>query len=257
MGLFDKKKKEKIPELGQPIYGGGSGGSSGGRGPAATSSSSSSPSLGRNNSYASNAPSTVSSVPPSYRTAPGYVPPSQGGGGYQNQSHFARPAPPPANYPHQQQHPGYGQPDDDGAPAKGKGSWFGRGKKVDEDARNELLAGAPPPGQGPSRFLPGPGPNAGQQGGGYDPYSQRGGPSGHPGDEGGHQAQEFETEEDQEVEGIKQQMRFTKQESLASTRNAVRIAREAEETARATLDKLGEQSGALPGRVCPPRDLTG
>lgn len=51
------------------------------------------------------------------------------------------------------------------------------------------------------------------------------------------------TEEDEEVEGIKQQMRFVNQESLASTRNAVRIAREAEETARATLDKLGVQSG--------------
>ncbi|KAL8277635.1 hypothetical protein RQP46_009908 [Phenoliferia psychrophenolica] len=49
-------------------------------------------------------------------------------------------------------------------------------------------------------------------------------------------------DEEEEVEGIKQQMRFVKQESLASTRNAVRIAREAEETARATLDKLGDQS---------------
>lgn len=52
-------------------------------------------------------------------------------------------------------------------------------------------------------------------------------------------------EEDEEVEGIKQQMRFTNHESLASTRNAVRIAREAEETGRATLDRLGLQSGTL------------
>lgn len=36
--------------------------------------------------------------------------------------------------------------------------------------------------------------------------------------------------------------RFVKQESLASTRNAIRVGREAEETARATLDKLGDQS---------------
>ncbi|GAA5981233.1 hypothetical protein JCM10908_004032 [Rhodotorula pacifica] len=238
MGLFDKKKKEKIPEVGQPAYA-AHGGFQGGPSP---SSSSSSPSLGRNNSYASNAPSNVSSVPPSYRTAPGYIPPSQGGGGYQNQSHFNRPTPPPTQY--QQQHAD--RPPVDPAGAKGKGSWFGRGgggKKAETDARNELLAGAPPPGQGPSRFGGGAGSGAN---GGYDPYAGGGGSSsGGYGDHEQHQAQEFENEEDQEVEGIKQQMRFTKQESLASTRNAVRIAREAEETARATLDKLGEQSDRI------------
>ncbi|MCO5588280.1 hypothetical protein L7F22_042235 [Adiantum nelumboides] len=52
-------------------------------------------------------------------------------------------------------------------------------------------------------------------------------------------------EEDDEVEAVKQQMRFTKQESLASTRNALRIARETEETASGTLLKLGEQSDKL------------
>ncbi|EST05181.1 Target SNARE coiled-coil domain protein [Kalmanozyma brasiliensis GHG001] len=49
-------------------------------------------------------------------------------------------------------------------------------------------------------------------------------------------------EEDDEVEAIKQQMRFTKQESLSSTRNALRIAREAEETATNTMFKLSDQS---------------
>lgn len=38
-------------------------------------------------------------------------------------------------------------------------------------------------------------------------------------------------------------MRFTKQESVNSTRNALRLAREAEETARNTLGRLGDQSG--------------
>jgi hypothetical protein len=52
-------------------------------------------------------------------------------------------------------------------------------------------------------------------------------------------------EEDDEVEAVKQQLRFTKQESLASTRNALRIARETEETATGTLLKLGEQSDKL------------
>ena len=50
-------------------------------------------------------------------------------------------------------------------------------------------------------------------------------------------------DEDEEVEAIKQQIKFTKQESLSSTRNALRIAREAEETARNTMNRLGEQSG--------------
>ncbi|EPQ27438.1 uncharacterized protein PFL1_04976 [Pseudozyma flocculosa PF-1] len=56
------------------------------------------------------------------------------------------------------------------------------------------------------------------------------------------QREEQRDEEDDEVEAIKQQMRFTKQESLSSTRNALRIAREAEETATNTMFKLGDQS---------------
>jgi len=52
-------------------------------------------------------------------------------------------------------------------------------------------------------------------------------------------------EDDEDVEGIKQQIRTTKQESVNSTRNALRLAREAEETARGTLLKLGDQSEKL------------
>lgn len=52
-------------------------------------------------------------------------------------------------------------------------------------------------------------------------------------------------ENDEDVEGIKQQTRYVKQESVNSTRNALRLAREAEETARNTLTRLGDQSGAL------------
>lgn len=47
----------------------------------------------------------------------------------------------------------------------------------------------------------------------------------------------------QHSEAIKQQIRFTKQESLSATRNAIRTAREAEETAQNTLSKLGQQTG--------------
>ncbi|KAL7413418.1 hypothetical protein BDY24DRAFT_407053 [Mrakia frigida] len=56
---------------------------------------------------------------------------------------------------------------------------------------------------------------------------------------GGEQQQE---QEDEDVESIKRDIRGVKQESLGSTRNALRIAREAEETARGTLSKLGDQS---------------
>jgi hypothetical protein len=51
-------------------------------------------------------------------------------------------------------------------------------------------------------------------------------------------------EREEDVEGIKQQTRFVKQESVNSTRNALRMAREAEETARNTINRLGTQSGA-------------
>ncbi|KAJ9121732.1 hypothetical protein QFC22_002353 [Naganishia vaughanmartiniae] len=53
---------------------------------------------------------------------------------------------------------------------------------------------------------------------------------------------EEDFDEDEEIEGIKHQMRDVKQESLAGTRNALRVAREAEDTARGTLAKLADQS---------------
>ncbi|KAG8898425.1 Protein transport protein S9 plasma membrane t-SNARE, partial [Tulasnella sp. 403] len=49
-------------------------------------------------------------------------------------------------------------------------------------------------------------------------------------------------EEEEDVETIKKDIRSVKNDSLASTRNALRLAREAEETGRATLMKLGDQS---------------
>ncbi|KAG1864168.1 hypothetical protein DFJ58DRAFT_772913 [Suillus subalutaceus] len=52
-------------------------------------------------------------------------------------------------------------------------------------------------------------------------------------------------ENEEDVEGIKQQTRFMKQESVNSTRNALRLAREAEETAGNTIGKLGDQSEKL------------
>jgi len=52
-------------------------------------------------------------------------------------------------------------------------------------------------------------------------------------------------ENEEDVEGIKKQTRYVKQESAQSTRNALRLAREAEETARNTLNRLGSQSERL------------
>lgn len=234
MGLFDKKKKEKIPDVGgydnvPPPSAGGS----------------SRPGYAQSpNSYASSQYSNAGG-PPSYRSpAPTYVPPSQGGNGYNQASHYARPMPPQQGYPQQGPPPPQTMQQQGPPPVGAKeksGKWgFGgsKNKVAEQEARNELFAGAPPPGQYNFRQ-------------GQDPYANQGGVgAGASRDQGGYpggqqQEQQFENEEDEEVEGIKQQLKFTKQESLASTRNAVRIAREAEETARATLDKLGDQSGSF------------
>lgn len=50
-------------------------------------------------------------------------------------------------------------------------------------------------------------------------------------------------DDEEDVEAIKGKTKALKQESVNSTRNALRMAREAEETARGTLTKLGDQSG--------------
>ncbi len=89
------------------------------------------------------------------------------------------------------------------------------GAELDKD-RNELFAGYTPAKSGSGRFFDGPSLGA-------EPA---------PGEEN-----------DEDVEGIKQQTRFVKQESVTYTRNALRMAREAEETARNTVTRLGDQSG--------------
>ncbi|KAG6329345.1 hypothetical protein ID866_9743, partial [Astraeus odoratus] len=90
-------------------------------------------------------------------------------------------------------------------------------------ARSELFAGYNPEKAGSGRFFDGP--SLGKE------------PA--PGEEN-----------DEDIEGIKQQTRFIKQESVASTRNALRLAREAEETARNTLTRLGDQSEKLADTEC-------
>ena len=89
------------------------------------------------------------------------------------------------------------------------GDAYSRGRDVDAD-RAALFAGARP--------------RDGQESGGRRQF-----------DDG--------EDEEEDVEAIKTKTRAVKQESVNSTRNALRIAREAEETARNTLNRLGDQSG--------------
>lgn len=94
---------------------------------------------------------------------------------------------------------------------------YSRGTAELDKDRDELFSGYNPAKSGSGRFFNGP--NKGDLEAGED--------------------------EDEDVERIKQQTRFVKQESVNSTRNALRLAREAEETGRNTLGRLAEQSGKL------------
>jgi protein transport protein SEC9 len=83
-----------------------------------------------------------------------------------------------------------------------------------------------------------------------DPYGAR---SGGGGGYGGYDAEpdrysEYQQQaegDEEDVEAIKQEIRFVKQDSLASTRNAIRIGLEAEEQGRNSLARLGTQSETL------------
>ncbi|KAK3080054.1 hypothetical protein LTS18_003246 [Coniosporium uncinatum] len=50
-----------------------------------------------------------------------------------------------------------------------------------------------------------------------------------------------EEQEEEDVQGTKQEIRFIKQQDVASTRNALRLADQAYQTGAATLDRLGQQ----------------
>ena len=101
---------------------------------------------------------------------------------------------------------------------RGIGDVYSRGNAELDRDRIELFSGYDPKKVGSGRFFDGP----------------QAGPEPTPGEE---------NEED--VEGIKKQTRFVKQESVNSTRNAIRLAREAEDTARNTVLRLGDQSGRM------------
>lgn len=91
-----------------------------------------------------------------------------------------------------------------------------------DSARNELFSGAPPRSA------------QGNYGGGINQSAYEGLEE----EQSGGVANE-----DEDVEAIKQQTRYVKEDSRESTRNALRIARETEENATNTVMKLGDQSG--------------
>jgi len=115
----------------------------------------------------------------------------------------------------------YDSPRDKYSRSNGVGDIYSRGDAKLDDDRKELFAGFNQQKVGSGRFFDGP------QIGREPPTGREDG------------------EDGEDVEGIKQQTRFVKQESVNSTRNALRLAREAEETARNTLTRLGDQSEKL------------
>ena len=98
---------------------------------------------------------------------------------------------------------------------KGAGDVYSRGTAELDKDRNELFSGYNPAKSGSGRFFDGP------------DIKDKG--------EG----------DDDDIEGIKQQTRYVKQESVNSSRNALRLAREAERTGGTVLNSLQSQSGKL------------
>jgi hypothetical protein len=97
---------------------------------------------------------------------------------------------------------------------KGAGDVYSRGTAELDKDRNELFSGYnPAKSAGSGRFFDGP------------------------------DVKDNEAGDDDDVEGIKQQTRYVKQESVNSTRNALRLALEAEEVGQNTMNRLAEQSG--------------
>lgn len=186
----------------------------------------------------------------------------RGGGGLPSGPRAGNAAPPPNSNPAAAARaPGYGadkygngggygsnryeSPSEPTAPSRGPGGYGGLGRTSSgdttntDDAKEALFGGAkdryakrgPPP------------PNSSEQGvGGYG--EPAGGNSGYQGYGEERQLTEEEQEEE-DVQATKQQIATMKREDVSSTRNALRIAQQAEESGRATLARLGAQGDRL------------
>ena len=133
-----------------------------------------------------------------------------------------------------------------GASRYGPGGYGGLGSTDPNDPgdanRDALFAGAgraqpQPNGAPPPPYSEG---DVGTAQGGYGGY---GGGSNEYSSSAMYQERQLtaEEEEEEEIQAIKQEMRFVKQGDVASTRNALRVAAQAEESGRETLARLGAQ----------------
>ena len=134
-----------------------------------------------------------------------------------------------------------------GASKYGAGGYGGLGSADPNDpgaaeaARSELFGGAKDRAQQHPQGGPPPPYSDGQQptyGGGSNEYSMA-----------TFQDRQLTAEEEEEesIQATKQEMRFVKQGDVSSTRNALRVAAQAEETGRSTLARLGAQGELIHG----------
>lgn len=198
----------------------------------------------------SQAPSIAPSTSSGYSSAPSYTSQTSG-------NPYASRNNAPSNAP-SGGYGGYGAPSAPSAPSGGGGyggyGGYGGSRDTTPDPnRDQLFGGASQRNQQH--------PEKPNQAGGYGGYGQQqprqqqpsgyGQPSsggyGQGGPEGYNPDRQLtaEEEEEEDVEAVKQQIRFTKQESVSSTRNALRVAAQAEETGRNTLTRLGAQGERL------------
>lgn len=215
MPLFGKKSSSKIPppEEAQPY---GSPFGSGGPTPGPYGSRDTSQLYGQQQQQPPRGGAGYGARPPPQQGGYGSHPPP-GYGGYQQQGPNTQAMFKDAKAPSANLGRGYDQ-------MFGGGSAGGKNSRLANNAEDDLEA---------------------EYGAGSAASSSRYDTRGHGNYDGLEQQEEARDEEDDEVEAVKQQMRFTKQESLSSTRNALRIARETEETATNTVLKLGEQSDKI------------
>lgn len=155
-------------------------------------------------------------------------------------------SPAPSANPYASPPPPYGAapPAQNNAPRSGGSGGYGGygGPQANDPNRDALFSGRQTGGGGYGQP-----PSSGY---GQPPPSGYGSSGGYGSGSGGYGADQdrkltAEEEEEADIEDIKRRIQFTKQESVSSTRNALRVAAQAEETGRNTLSRLGQQGERL------------
>ncbi|KAJ5928648.1 hypothetical protein N7466_007604 [Penicillium verhagenii] len=135
----------------------------------------------------------------------------------------------------------------------GSGGYGGLGSSDPNDpsagdaARNELFGGAQDRAQRPGGAAPPPYSEGGAQSGQSGQPSYGGGSNEYSMSKFEDRQLTAEEEEEESVQATKQEMRHVKQGDVSSTRNALRVAAQAEETGRTTLARLGAQGELVHG----------